>query len=38
MLMKDPTNLSNQCRMLVNLLGGEILFNPWFTQYKVKGH
>ena len=38
MLMKDSTAVSNQWCMPVNLLGGAILFDPWFTQYKVKGH
>ena len=38
MLMKDSTAVSNQWCMPVNLLGGAILFDPWFTQCKVKGH
>ena len=38
MLMKDSTAVSNQWCMPVNLLGGAILFDPWFTQYKAKGH
>ena len=33
--MKDSTAVSNQWCMPVNLLGGAILFDPWFTQYKV---
>ena len=35
---KRATAVSNQWCMPVNLLGGAILFDPWFTQYKVKGH
>ena len=38
MLMKDFTAVSNQWCMSVILLGGATLFDPWFTQYKVKGH
>ena len=38
MLMKDSTAVSNQWCMPVNLLGGAILFDPWFTQFKVEGH
>ena len=38
MLMKDSTDVSNQCCMPVNVLGGAILFDPWFTKYMVKGH
>ena len=38
MLMKDSSAVSNQWCMSVNLLGGAILFDLWFTQYKVKGH
>ena len=38
MLMKDSTAVNNQWCKLVNLLGGAILFDPWFTQYKVKDH
>ena len=38
MLMKDSTAVSNQWYMLVNFLGGAILFDPWFIQYKNKGH
>ena len=38
MLMKDSTAVSNQWCMPVNLLGGATLFDPCFTQYKVKGH
>ena len=36
--MKDTTAVSNQWCMLVYFLGGAILFDPWFTQYKVKGN
>ena len=36
MLVKDSTAVSNQWCMPVNLLGGAILFDPWFTQYKSK--
>ena len=36
--MRDSTTVSNQWYMLVNLWGGAILFDLWFTQYKVKGH
>ena len=36
--MKDSTAVSNQWYMLVYLWGGAILFDLWFTQYKVKGH
>ena len=32
------TAVSNQWSMPVNLWGGSILFDLWFTQYKVKGH
>ena len=38
MLMKDSTAVSNQWCMPVILLGGATLFDPWFTQYMVKGH
>ena len=38
MLMKDSTAISNQWCMPVNFFVGAILFDPWFTQYKVKGH
>ena len=38
MLMKDSIAESNQWCMPVNFLGDAILFDPWFTQYKVKGH
>ena len=38
MLMKEYTALSNQWYMPINLLGDATLFDPWFTQYKVKGH
>ena len=38
MLMKDSIAESNQRCMPVNFLGDAILFDPWFTQYKVKGH
>ena len=38
MLMKDCTAVRNQWCMPVNFLGGAILFDPWFTQYNVKGH
>ena len=38
MLMKDSTAVSNQWCMPVNFLGGATLFDPWFTQYMVKGH
>ena len=37
MLMKDSTAVSNQWCMPVNFLGGAIIFDPWFTEYKVKG-
>ena len=33
----DSTAVSNKRCMPVNLLGVAILFDPWFTQYKVKG-
>ena len=36
--MKDSTAVRNQWCMLVYFLGGAILFDRWFTQYKVKGH
>ena len=36
--MKGSSAVSNQWCMPVNLKSGAILFNPWFTQYKVKGH
>ena len=38
MLMKDFTAVSSQWCMPVNLLGGTILFDTWFIQYKVKGY
>ena len=38
MLMKDSTAVSHQWYMPVIFLGGVILFDPWFTQYKAKGH
>ena len=38
MLMKDSTAVSNQWCMPVNLLGGAILFDPWFTHFNVKGY
>ena len=38
MAMKDSTAVSNQWCMPVNLFGGAILFDPCFTQYKVKCH
>ena len=36
MLMKDSTAVSNHWCMSVNFLGGAILLDPWFTQYKAK--
>ena len=33
--MKDSTAVSSQWCMLVNFLGGAILFDFWFRQYKV---
>ena len=36
--MKDTAAVSNQWCMQVKFLGGAILFDPWFTQYNVKGH
>ena len=36
MLMKDSTAVSNQWCMWVKFLGGAILFDPLFTQYKVQ--
>ena len=36
MLMKDSTDVSNQWCMWVKFLGGAILFDPLFTQYKVQ--
>ena len=36
MLMKDSTAVSNQWCMPINFLGGAILFDLWFTQYKVR--
>ena len=36
--MKYSTAVINQWCMPVNFLGGAILFDPWFTLYKVKGH
>ena len=36
MLIKDSAAVRNQWCMPVNLLGGAILFDPWFTQYKFK--
>ena len=38
MLMKDSTVVSNQWCVPVDFLSGAVLFDPWFTQYKVKGH
>ena len=38
MLMTDSTAASNKWCMLANFLGGVVLFAPWFTLYKVKGH
>ena len=38
MLMKDSTAVSNKCCMPINFLCGAVLFDPWFTQNKVKGH
>ena len=38
MLMKDSTAVIDQWCMPVNLLGGAILFDLWFTHYKVKGY
>ena len=38
MLMKDSSAVSNQWGMPVNFLGSAILFDAWFTQYKVIGH
>ena len=38
MLMKDSIAVSNQRCIPLNLLGGATLFDPWFTQYKVKRH
>ena len=38
MLMKDSlTAVSNQWSLPVNIRGGDILFGPWSTRYKVKG-
>ena len=36
--MKNSTAASNEWWVPVNFLDGAILFDPWFTQYKVKGH
>ena len=33
MLMKDSIAVSNQWFMLVNFLGGAVLFDPWFVKY-----
>ena len=38
MLMKDSTAVSNKWCMPINFLCGAVLFDPWFTQNKVKGH